>query len=296
MHDRQERSAVITRCLESARPLVDYVLVEDTGSDDGTPQLVRDWLRQANIPGEVIEEPWLDFAHNRSHVLAKLREREQIDYALMINADSRLVLEDGFDPQAFKADLTHDLYDVQLRHGGSRFLRAQLCSNKLPFRFRAVLHEYLESPPGPISRATAQGLHIEDGRSGARNQNPRKYQEDAAILEAALQVETDPFLRARYRFYLAQSYRDCGEKEKSAENYLARSELGYWSEEIFYSLYQAARLKDELGHDRDEVISLYLRASDAAPGRAEALHGASRLCRYAGRNQQGYEIENAGSI
>ncbi len=39
---------------------------------------------------------------------------------------------------------------------------------------------------------------------------------------------------------------------------------------------------------------MYLRASDAAPNRAEALHGASRLCRNARRHQQGYEIAKRG--
>ena len=35
---------VILRCLDSVRPLVDYVLIEDTGSTDGTQQIVMDWL------------------------------------------------------------------------------------------------------------------------------------------------------------------------------------------------------------------------------------------------------------
>ena len=66
--------------------------------------------------------------------------------------------------------------------------------------------------------------------------------------------------------------------------------MGFWDQEVFFSLYRAAQLKEGLGHDREEVIALYLRASDAAPSRAEALHGASRLCRNAGRHQEGYEI------
>ena len=56
---------------------------------------------------------------------------------------------------------------------------------------------------------------------------------DAAMLEAALQTETKPFLQARYRFYLAQSYKDCGEPEKALENSLVRAGLGFWQEEVF---------------------------------------------------------------
>ena len=44
-----------------------------------------------------------------------------------------------------------------------------------------------------------------------------KYRKDAAVLEKALQTEKDKFLRSRYTFYLARSYRDAGEKEKALE-------------------------------------------------------------------------------
>ena len=97
---------VILRCLNSVKPLVDYVLIEDTGSTDGTQKLITEWLRRNNIPGAVIDEPWRDFAYNRSHAMTKLREVETVDYALIIDADDRLVTEPGFDPlAAYKADL-----------------------------------------------------------------------------------------------------------------------------------------------------------------------------------------------
>ncbi|MBV8399509.1 MAG: hypothetical protein JOZ17_12325, partial [Acetobacteraceae bacterium] len=60
-------------------------------------------------------------------------------------------------------------------------------------------------------------------------------------------TETDPFLVSRYTFYLAQSYRDCGEKEKALENYLKRADLGYWDQEIYISLLEAGNLMVALG-------------------------------------------------
>ena len=290
----KNESKVITRCLDSVRPLVDYVMIEDTGSTDGTQQLITGWLERAAMPGMVIEEPWRDFAYNRSHVLVKLRELEQIDYALIIDADDLLVLPKDFDPAAFKASMRDDLYDVQIRHGGSRFYRPQICANKLPFCFKAVLHEYLEAPAGPLSRRSAEGFYIETGRGGARNENPTKYQDDAAMLAKALLTETEPFLISRYTFYVAQSYRDCGEREKALAYYLKRADLGFWVEEVFESLYEAAKLQDALGFSVEQVIATYLRATEAAPTRAEALHGAARFCRSKGRNEEGYQYARRG--
>jgi hypothetical protein len=159
----------------------------------------------------------------------------------------------------------------------------------MAFRYRGVLHEFLEMPAG-TSVGSTSGFCICSTREGARNQDPNKYHKDAQILERALQTEQDEFLRARYTFYLAQSYRDAGEKEKAVQNYLRRANLGYWIEEVYISHYCAAHLLEQSGRPFDEVITTYVRASDAVPTRAEALHAASRLCREKNQFAQGYEF------
>src|SRR5262249_13667632 len=111
----KDEAHVILRCLASVRPLVDYVLIEDTGSTDGTPEIIGAYLRDNGIRGVVIEEPWRDFAYNRSHALEALRAHKDIDYALIIDADDAIVYEPGFDPVAFKAGLTADLYNLEFR-------------------------------------------------------------------------------------------------------------------------------------------------------------------------------------
>ena len=60
------------------------------------------------------------------------------------------------------------------------------------------------------------------------------------------------------------------------------------------SLYSAAQLQREIGKPLEEVIGTYLRASDVAPHRAEALHAASRLCRENKKFAEGYEFASRG--
>ena len=147
----KNETSVIRRCLESTLPLVDYILVVDTGSTDGTQQMIRDFLAEHKIKGAVIDEPWRDFAYNRSFALERLRQVDDVDYAMIIDADDTLELDAAFDPRAFKAQMTHDLYDVPVRHGSIAHHRPQLFSNRLPFSFKGVIHEYLEAPAGTTS-------------------------------------------------------------------------------------------------------------------------------------------------
>src|SRR5579863_9608105 len=113
----KDESHVIRQCLISALPLIDYVLVVDTGSTDGTQQIIREFLRAQGIEGAVIDEPWRDFAYNRSFALERLREVQHIDYAMVIDADDAVVLDPGFDTRAFKMQMTHEIYDVPVIQG-----------------------------------------------------------------------------------------------------------------------------------------------------------------------------------
>src|SRR5271155_4152070 len=200
----KNESKVILRCLESVHSIVDYVLIEDTGSTDGTQAIIREWLDHVGLPGEVYDEPWRDFAYNRSHALARLRENERLDYALVLDADDYIVLEPHFDFPAFKNSLSSDVYDVEVRNGPTRYLRGHICSNRHAFRYRGVLHEFMDTPPEATTRGDATGFYIVSTRDGARGQDPDKHRKDAEVLKKALETEQDASLRSRYTFYLAR--------------------------------------------------------------------------------------------
>ena len=173
------------------------------------------------------------------------------------------------------------------------YKRTQMVRAALPWRWRGVLHEFLSCVDARTS-GLLECVRLRRNHDGARRRHGGTYIWDAQLLETALATEHDPFMRSRYQFYLAQSYRDCGEKEKALQAYLQRAELGFWIEEVFVSLYAAAKLKESLGHSVEQVIATFQRASEVAPSRAEALHAASRLCRENKKFAEGYEYARRG--
>lgn len=281
----RNESHCILRCLSSAERLADYFLIVDTGSTDGTPETVRTFLKDRKLPGEVIEEPWRNFAWNRSHALSELRKVQDIDYGFMIDADEVAVIAAGTDIEKLKLHLDQDLYSIPNRHLGIINFRPQLFSNRLPFEFRGVMHEFIDCG-SEFSRGTLNGLSVHSLHDSARNKNPRKYLDDAKIIETALKDEADPFMISRYTFYLAQSYRDGGEPQLALDGYLKRAEQGFWDQEVYISIYSAAALMEELGSPFEEVLGAYLKAYEIRPDRVEALHGAARYC----RGQQKFHI------
>ncbi len=279
----KDESAVIRRCLESVRPLIDAWCIVDTGSTDGTQALIRDVMH--GVPGELHERPWVDFAANRSEALQLARSTA--DYSLVIDADDVMTIPSGF----VMPELTADSYTVDISFGILRYRRAQIFRNAIAWRYRGVLHEFPEGEGAQTQEHLP--LTIVCSNDGARRQDPDKYRKDAALLEHALETETDPFMVARYTFYLAQSWRDCGEYAKAEARYQERAQLGFWPDEVFISLLNAGRLLEVLRPTLD-VSFTYERANVAAPHRAEALYAAAFWLRRQNRFEESYQTAKRG--
>lgn len=268
---------VIRRCLDSVRPWVDCWVIVDTGSNDGTQQLIRE--HYADIPGELHERPWKDFGHNRSEALVLARDKA--DYTLIMDADDWIEAAPGF----ALPPLSADAYQFLFAGDGNTYWRPALVRSALNWTYVGVLHEYIECA-AVHSKRKLPGLRVISQREGGRSQiSPEaKYAADAALLEQALQKEPD---NSRYVFYLAQSYRDCNQFDRSLQAYQRRVGMGGWDEEVWYSLLQIALLSERLEAGDALIVSRYLQAYQYRPRRAEPLR---HLARYHRENGQRYAL------
>ncbi|WP_182663621.1 tetratricopeptide repeat-containing glycosyltransferase [Aquariibacter albus] len=270
----KDEATVIGRCLRSVAPLIDRYTLVDTGSSDGTQDVVRAVAAELGLPGELHERPWRDFGHNRSEALDLARPHS--DYLLVIDADEILALPPGWTlPQPLNAPA----YSLRMHDGTLRYLRTSLVDARLPWRYIGVLHEYIDCGKA-IHPVELDGPHVIYTRDGARARNPNKSREDAQVLEAALRSEPG---NTRYQFYLAQSWMGAGELERALDAYEARVAMGGWDQEVWCAMYLAARLRERLARPAAEVIDAYLRAYDFRPSRAEVPVALAGYLRRAGR-------------
>src|SRR5207248_1832037 len=79
----RDEAEVIERCIDSVREHIDYWVICDTGSVDGTQDVLRKALH--DIPGELHEGEWVDFGHNRTELMKLARGKA--DYLLLLDAD-----------------------------------------------------------------------------------------------------------------------------------------------------------------------------------------------------------------
>lgn len=261
----KDEAPVIRRCLDSVKPFIDSWVIVDTGSSDDTQQIVRDTM--AGLPGALHERPWKNFGHNRNEALELARPLA--DYLFFIDADERLELPSGYE----RPELGAAGYHLNVRYAGLSYARCALVSTRLPWRWEGVVHEFLACGTS-VELETLAGPTVVVSHDGARSRDPDTYKKDAALLEEALL--RDPS-NARDVFYLAQSYRDAGELQKSRDSYRRRSGMPGWEEEGWFAQYQVATLEEQLGSPPEVVSFAYLSAYQRRPTRAEPL---VRLARY----------------
>jgi len=278
----KDESHVIERCLASVKPFIDYWVILDTGSTDGTQEVIRKFM--ADIPGELHEEPFRNFEQSRN--LALDHARGKCDYLLFIDADDYLDCAAGFQ----LPDLTLDWYYAEMTTGGFNYVRRLLVKDGLDWRWVGVVHEVICSDKAR-SYATLPGVSIPYTCEGARSQDSQKFLRDIAMLEEALEENPD---NRRYTFYLAQSYRDARQPLKAIELYQKRAQMGGWDQEIFWSLLEVARLKQATGHPEEEFVAAYFKAWSFRPSRAEPLCDLARYYRLKGDYGAGYTLASAG--
>jgi glycosyltransferase involved in cell wall biosynthesis len=291
----KNESKVIEKCLASVKDYINYWVICDTGSTDGTQDLIKSTMKSYGIEGELHQSEWIDYGTNRTESL-KLSEGK-CDYRLIIDADDVLVVEDS--ENLFK-NLINDSYKIQITLGEISYLRTQLIKSNQDWKYIGVLHEYLEGPAeaelseGVIEEAYMVASISGDKRGEEGINGKNKYHNDALIFEKELvsNKDLDEGLKARYQFYLAQSYRDAGMLDRSIEEYKKRVALGGWEEEVYISLYMIAKIMHSMEKPDLEIIDAYMQAWEFRPVRLEAPYCLIRFLALRKRYFYAFSIAN----
>ena len=270
------RNAATTICetLDSVAPFISSWVIVDTGSGDGTQDLIRS--RLAGVPGEIHERPSITLGDDRTAALSHAQGRG--DYILLMDADDRVVGEPDF------TRLTADVYWLRHVDGNDFGWRAQLFRDGVQVHYEGVTQAFAAWDDSLIDVRLQGSYHIENRSHGA---SERRHGRDHDVLLA--EVGRDP-TNARSVFELAQSYFARADFVNARSWYARRMKMGGWSGEVFYSMYRIADSMANLGAPWNDVLDAYLKAWEFTPTRAEPLYAIARHYFLERRYLLGYEF------
>ena len=278
----------IERTLASMLPAVDRWLILDTGSTDGTQDIIRRVM--APKVGQLVEEPpilyadtkFFDYAANRNRLLALAGT----DCAWLLTCDGDDVLHGAEALRSFAeshrdVDDGHQGYRIRMQDDPSeggycfdsfRLIRSSAVAYGLHYEMPA--HEVLVPVtvvpprvpvaamthfPGPLDRLTAS-MSVQ-----------------AEMLEHFIAHLSDedksvrPWVLPRATYYLAQAHWSIEHWDTALGLYLDRARMGGNEEEVYEALRRAGICACKAGKPWAEAQQYFLAAHTARPCRAEAL-------------------------
>ena len=287
----KNESKIITRLFDSLIGIIDCYCICDTGSTDDTINLITKYFFAHNIPGSVISEPFKNFEHNRTFALQACKDTNNCggvlaDSILLMDADMVLVKGPDFNLALFKKQLlSADVF--HLFQGNDRFSykNVRIVKNNLGIKYWGVTHEVISTPDGTeYSQIERNMLFIDDiGDGGAKAD---KFDRDIRLLTQGLVEKPN---NDRYTFYLANSYRDNGNREKAIEMYKKRIEIGGWFDEVWHSYYSIGRCYNWLNQPHS-AIAYWLLAYDYFPKRLENIYEIIHHYRNESKHKLAYEF------
>lgn len=236
----------IKTMLESVAPYIDFWVLQDNGSTDGTPEIVKEWAAKYRIPGFMykVEEGWVNFGWNRDHLLqTTLAFDHGCDWIMKMDCDETLQVQNDFHWGPFCEKQTQSFH-VAAVAPGIIYYRAWIWNAKLPWRFNHdPAHETIVLDMDGIGENFQRvGLDtkfkmVSGPARGESYSVPTKYVSDALKLEEKM-IREGNMLEDKYHFwYIGKSYEDCYRgnffplKEEHQKEYAHRC-IWYWTQVV----------------------------------------------------------------
>lgn len=254
----------IQAVLASYRPYIDTWTILDTGSTDGTQDLIRRELSE--IPGTLHEEPFVDFATSRNRAL-DLHGTTTV-FSIMPNGD---VLEGGGALVSFLDAHRRDFagaYRVRIAPG--HYFHPLVMRTGFGWRYKWRTHE---CAMGPNTGSAIPDVTVFRDRGTRTDDEWRaRWMRDLDLLNRdRVDDPNDP----RPYFYLGQTHECLGQPAQALDMYEKRSKMGGYFDEVYEAKFRIAKMKERLGHPWPEIQQAYLEAFAHDPRRAEPLYAIS---------------------
>jgi len=251
-------------------PIIDRWTILDTGSTDGTQDIIRKVLK--NKEGNLYEEPFINFRESRNRCLDLAgnvcKYNLMLDDTYVIKNDLRQFLN------IVRGDQFATSYSLLVKSDDYEYVSNRITRSEKNHRYIYTIHEVIQFEGNKENVLIPKSAsYIDDYRADymeKRTMNRKTY--DLKLLHDM--IEEDP-TNPRHYYYLAQTYNLLEDYEKAAEWFYKRAttELKGHNQEVFDSWFELARVYNfKLNKPWEECKKLYEESIKAAPTRPEGLY------------------------
>ena len=243
----KNEEAILRRCLDSVKDIVDEIIIVDTGSIDKTKEIAKDYT------DKIYDFKWVyNFAKARNYSFSKAT----MDYIMWLDADDVILNEDREKLKILKKILTYDIDIVTLKYNMVldenstpilSYIRERIFKRKKNFKWIGEIHEVIQMS-GKVLNEDICVTHIKKATS-----NTKRNLEIFEIMKS----KKVPF-NARQTFYYARElmydkqYDKC---LKEYEKFLSMKDA--WKENKISALIDKSEIYLVKGLEKKALESLF---------------------------------------
>jgi predicted O-methyltransferase YrrM/tetratricopeptide (TPR) repeat protein len=256
--------------LRNNLPVIDRWTVLDTGSTDGTQDVVRRVLEGVK-KGALYEEPFINFreSRNRSLELAGARCKFVLilDDTYWVRGPLRQFLT------TVRGDQFATSYSGMIQSGDSEYYSNRIIKTEAGLRYMYTIHEVIQDEGNTnVVIPKDQCIIVDECSNYMEGRTRDRKVRDIVLLEGMLEEDPD---NPRHLYYLAQTYKCLEDWEKTAEYFQKRIDFpveGFLQEKVD-ACFELARLYNfTLNRPWPVCKALYEQAFALEPRRPDPLY------------------------
>lgn len=277
--------------LESVLPHIDGYTIVDTGSTDGTQEIIREVT--AGVPGGLFEESFVDFATTRNRALELTAPYDPV-FTLFLSGDE--VLEGGEALRAYlekQVEAEHGSYCTQIFGGPQSWFYPRVLRTSANWKYIGKVHESPVGPTGERLGPLVPNCSVIHTVSDPSRRAKRAKEFDLPVLTAIVDDESMPAVeRAQAIYHLAEVYNTLAYEIAEATDNQPPGEGPYLTYQMMamalYWRYGQIAEKQGEAHDFEKASFAYFRYYNTAEkiglfGNAELLKRLALLAEVAPR-------------
>jgi len=258
---------VLKNVLENNKKYIDRWTILDTGSTDGTQDVIKEVLKDKK--GELYEHPFDNFRDSRNRCLDL--SSKNCKYTIMLD-DTYVIKNDLIKfLQSVDDDIYAESYSFIIISGDVEYSSNRMVKTDLNLRYINKVHEIFEkNVSGLIPKDESCIIDIQNDYMTQRTKE-RKEQDLNILLEMVDEEPNNP----RHLYYVAQTYFAMENNEKAVEYFRKRVEHpvdGHDFEKLDAYFELARTLNFKMGHPIEEVEDLYLKSYELDKNRADSIY------------------------
>jgi glycosyltransferase involved in cell wall biosynthesis len=267
----------LLKTLESVKNIIDSCIMFDTGSEDNTLSILKEWCSSQNKPLYLKEGTFRDFSYSRNELL-EYADTIPSEYLLLMDGNDELKEDIKFLQflQNFKEKTDAImLQQCWLTNGVTdKYWNIRCVKNNKGWRYFGRVHEWIsktnrdtgEKIKAGVSKAPPECILYQDRNADMEKSLPRFQRDKVLLLEDHHENPKD----SRTVFYLAQTLGSTGDIQDAYYYYKLRTTLDGFTEEVFHSYLRLGAISQGLKHPWEESLKWYIKAYDHSH-RAEPL-------------------------